>query len=153
MRKERESMSASGDGGNDSNGRGDGLSELIEALRGQRQRTGGQQAIIDEHAELKKALAGPRLASVGPTISGFEPPAGPPGTKLKITGTRLADATLVRIGSTRVTSFSRAPTPTSLEVTVPATTTSGEVSVFTPLGVATSEQKFNVVQTASKTGT
>jgi hypothetical protein len=118
---------------------------------GQPELSGAQRAIILEHAELKKALAGPRIASLGPTISGFQPTAGAPGSTLTIHGTRLAGATLVHIGDTRI-AISGTPGETSLAVVVPDDAKSGQVSVFTPLGVATSEEKFNVVETA-KIGT
>jgi hypothetical protein len=131
-----------------------GLPELIEALRsfrsGQAEVTGGQQAIIEEHAELKKALAGPALVLPGPVISKVDPLAGAPNDKVTITGTRLADVTLVRIGAGRITSLATAPTDTEIGIRVPATATTGEVSVFTPLGVATTEQEFEVVQTSKK---
>lgn len=151
-------MPGSGDSGRGkhSNG-GVGMSELVDALRtfrnGERERTGAEQAVIDEHAEITKELAGPRIASLGPTITEFDKTAGEPGTKFTITGTRLGNATSARIGAGRITTFSGIRTDTKLEVVVPATATTGEVSVFTPLGVATSEEKFTVGQTAKTSGT
>jgi hypothetical protein len=148
--------SGASDTGKHSNG-GVGMSELVDALRtfrsGERERTGAEQAVIDEHAEIAKELAGPRVASLGPTITELDKTAGEPGTKLTITGTRLANATSARIGAGRITTFSGSHTDTKLEVVVPATATTGEVSVFTPLGVATSEEKFTVGQTAKTSST
>jgi hypothetical protein len=159
-------MPGSGDGGEGKGGNGNGrdggnggvgMSELVDALRtfrsGERERTGAEQAVIDEHAEIAKELAGPRIASIGPSIEGFEPDGGAPASKVKISGTRLANATSARIGAGRITSFSGIHTDTELEVVVPADATTGEVSVFTPLGVATSEDKFTVGQTAKTSGT
>ena len=134
-----------------------GVGDLIEALRafrsGQPELTTGQLAIIEEHAELKRALAGPTIVSPGPVITRVDPVAGAPGDKVTITGRRLADATLVRIGAGRITTFAEASTDTQLAVRVPTTATDGEITVFTPLGVATSAQRFDVVQTAQKTAT
>lgn len=123
------------------------VTELIGALRGlgpgPGEVTSFQQAIIEEHAELKRALRGPQLLSAGPVIAGFSPASGKAGTTaLEISGERLADATLVRIGAARITSFT--VTPTTLALTVPPEATSSEITVFTPLGVAASASRFEV---------
>jgi hypothetical protein len=140
---------SSGAGGNG----GNGVRELIAALQTFRDGTGevpaAHQAIIEEHAELTKALRGPDGGSPGPVITRVDPLAGAPGDKVTIKGERLRDATLVRIGAGRIAKFFSAATDTGIVVQVPVAATSGEVMVFTPLGVATSGDKFEVVQTAT----
>ena len=78
-----------------------------------------------------------------PTISGFSPNSGAPGTVVTITGTNLSAYTAVKIGDTPavVTGAS----DTSLTVTVPRGTLSGAISVTTSYGSATSSGSFTVV--------
>lgn len=123
------------------------VTELVDALRAVRPGPGEvttfQQAIIEEHAELKRALRGPALISPGPAISAVEPATAKPGDSICISGERLADTTLVRIGAARIGSFDKR-TDTAIEFSLPSTATTGEVIVFTPLGVATSATKLVV---------
>ena len=121
--------------------------ELIGALRalqpGPGEVTSFQQAIIEEHAELKRALRGPHLVSAGPVIASLSPERGQVGTQLVISGERLGDATRVWIGSGRATTFVDLK-PAAITLKVPEGATAGEVTVFTPLGVAASAKRFEV---------
>lgn len=121
--------------------------ELISALQAVRPGPGElttfQRAIIEEHAELKRLLRGPALVSSGPVVLGFKPPRGKAGTTIEISGERLRDTTLVRIGAARITAFD-ACSDTLIKLKLPPTATTGEVTVFTPLGVAASAQPFVV---------
>jgi len=123
------------------------VTELIGALRAVRPGTGEvttfQQAIIEEHAELKRLLRGPDLVSPGPAITKVEPLSGTPGVPVKITGERLADTTLVRIGAGRI-DFFQSRSDTEISLNLPQTATTGEVIVFSPLGVAASGITFTV---------
>ena len=84
------------------------------------------------------------VGSTAPTITGFSPAIGPPGTTLTVSGTNFEPNTgsnAVRLNSlfAKVTSA----TTTSLSVTTP-TTTSGRVTVGTPAGTASSPSYFFV---------
>ena len=124
------------------------LSELVEALRAARpgppDLTPFQRAIVEEHAELKRALRGPDVGTPGPRVSSISPTRGRAGsTTVDVHGERLADATLVRIGAARIPAFTRV-SDTHLKVPVPAGATTGEVIVFGQLGVAASADRFTV---------
>ncbi len=125
------------------------VTQLIDALRAVRPGAGEvttfQQAIIEEHAELKRLLRGPDLVSPGPAITQVQPVSGAPGVRVKIIGERLADTTLVRIGAGRIDSGSfDSRSDTEICLRLPQTATTGEVIVFTPLGVAASAVPFTV---------
>ena len=84
-----------------------------------------------------------------PTLSGFTPASGLVGTSVTLTGTGLAGATAVRFNGT-VATFG-VDSPTQITATVPATATSGTISVTTPGGSATSVSSFTVVVTSKAT--
>ena len=86
------------------------------------------------------------LGSVGnpPTIGSFAPTSGPVGTSVTITGTGFAGTTSVRFNGTQA-AFS-VVSSTQLRATVPAGATSGQISVFTPNGTATSAASFQVTR-------
>jgi hypothetical protein len=77
-----------------------------------------------------------------PTITGFSPTQGFPGTKVTITGTNFTGATSVRLGS-RAASFT-VNSSTSITATVPTEPFNGSYhwSVTTPGGTATSTGYF-----------
>lgn len=132
-----------------SNGNGHQLvTELVAALQAAGGGSGGapgptpaQAAIIEQHAELKRALAGPTLVrlSPGPTVSKVAPLTGAVGTSVTIEGEQLDATTLVRIGAGRVESLNE-KSGTKLKLTVPADATTGPVTVFTLLGTAIGDE-------------
>ncbi len=129
------------------------VKELIAALRalepGHGEVTGFQQAIIEEHAELARALSGPRLVSPGPVIAGVNPDHGSVGDDVMISGEGLADVTKVRFGKGEARSFVSVK-PTEIKVAVPQHATDEVVTVFTPLGVSASPTKFHVTDVVVK---
>ena len=81
-----------------------------------------------------------KFSYTGPTITGFTPPSGPPGTVVTITGTSLAGATEVSFNGKAGTITS--DTPTKITVKVPTGAATGYIKVTTPSGNATSATKF-----------
>src|SRR5207248_691486 len=86
-----------------------------------------------------------------PTIDGFDPTSGSPGTSVAITGTNLNGATAVKFHGTSAT-FS-VTSPTAMTATVPAGATTGPIAVTTPGGVATSASDFTVTVPAPTVST
>ena len=78
---------------------------------------------------------------IGPTITGFTPSSGPPGTVVTITGTNLAVATEVSFNGKAATDIT-SDTPTKITVKVPAGATTGYITVTAPNGSVTSATKF-----------
>src|SRR5712692_628408 len=81
-----------------------------------------------------------------PTITGFTPGIGLPGTSLTINGTNFD--TNIANDKTRLNATLVAPTSatgTSIVMSVPSNTTSGHISVATPAGKAVSSADFYVV--------
>lgn len=130
------------------------VKELIAALRalepGHGEVTGFQRAIIEEHAELARALRGPRLVSPGPVIAGVTPGHGSVGDEVTVSGEGLADVTKVRFGKGEATSFVKVQ-PTAIKVAVPPEAEDDVVTVFTPLGVAASPTRFRVTRETDPT--
>lgn len=81
-----------------------------------------------------------------PTISSFSPANGPVGTSVVITGTGFTGATAVRFNG--VASAFTANSDTQITATVPATATTGKISVTTAGGTATSVASFTVTGTS-----
>jgi hypothetical protein len=81
-----------------------------------------------------------------PTIIGFTPTTGGPGTTATITGTNFNGATAVRIGSFAVPNYT-VVSATSITLVLPAGTGSvnGFITVVTPGGTATSATAFSLV--------
>lgn len=77
-----------------------------------------------------------------PTISGFSPATGSPGTSVTISGTGFTSASKVKFNGTNAT-FT-ASSSTSITATVPTGATSGTLSVIAPGGLATSGSSFTV---------
>ncbi len=85
------------------------------------------------------------VASKGPTISGFSPTIGSPGTSVTITGTNFqtnpsANKAVFNITYTAIASS----TSTSITTTVPSNTTSGPITAMTPYGQTVSSSMFYV---------
>ena len=108
--------------------------------RGDRLRGGNHRAAQGAQG----ALRGPTPVSDGPSISGFTPTTGKAGDTITISGERLQDTALVRIGAGRIEAQDLGRDRTSIKGNVPGNATSGEVIVFTPLGVAISAEEFKM---------
>jgi uncharacterized repeat protein (TIGR01451 family) len=81
----------------------------------------------------------------GPIIDSFEPTVGPPDTDIIVRGANLVNVTAVRFNGVNATVFS-APAQTQLNVRVPATATTGKITVVTSAGTTTSTQDFVVTR-------
>ena len=79
----------------------------------------------------------------GPAISSFTPASGPAGTVVTLTGINLTGATAVAFNGTAASAFT-VVSATSLRATVAAGTTSGLITVSTPLGRGVSATPFLV---------
>jgi len=87
----------------------------------------------------------PVAAPVGPSISGFSPTSGPPGTSVVISGSGFTGATDVRFNGTSVGSANfTVDSDTQVTATVPSGATSGPIAIDAPGGTATSAQSFTV---------
>jgi hypothetical protein len=81
-----------------------------------------------------------------PSISGFSPASGKPGTKVKITGTNLTGASAVAVaGAKMVFSVVSASTVTA---TVPVGARTGKITITTKTGTAVSAKSFMVTSAA-----
>ncbi|RYY19712.1 MAG: hypothetical protein EOO36_05175 [Cytophagaceae bacterium] len=78
-----------------------------------------------------------------PTLASFTPASGMPGATITLTGTNLAGTTSVVLGAVAVT-FT-VVNATTITFTVPATATTGAITVATPGGTATSGSSFAVL--------
>ncbi|MDE2965617.1 MAG: fibronectin type III domain-containing protein [Acidobacteriota bacterium] len=78
-----------------------------------------------------------------PTVTGFDPPWGPPGTRVTLTGTHFLGATAVLFNGVSSLRF-RVQSAFTILAFVPPDATSGPVSVVTPGGTAVSAQSFTV---------
>jgi len=78
-----------------------------------------------------------------PTLTSFTPASGMPGATITITGTNLAGATSLVLGTVAAT-FT-VVNATTITFTVPATAQTGAITVTTPGGSATSASPFTVL--------
>ena len=78
-----------------------------------------------------------------PTITNFSPPSGPVGTPVTIMGTGLKQATIVKFGSVKATSFT-VVSDTEVTTDVPTGAVTGKIAVTTKGGSATSATSFTV---------
>jgi len=81
--------------------------------------------------------------SVPPTISGFSPTSGIIGSVVTITGTNLTGATAVSINGVAVVSYT-VVSSTQIDATVPASATTGLITVTTPSGTVNSSSSYSV---------
>jgi len=82
-----------------------------------------------------------------PTISSFTPTSGVSGTEVTVTGTNFTGATDVKFNTTSASTFT-VDTATQLRVTVPASATTGKISVTTPNGTGLSVTDFTFIPPA-----
>jgi hypothetical protein len=87
--------------------------------------------------------------SVIPTIGGFSPTSGRPGTVVAISGTGFTHATKVLFAGVAAT-YS-VTSPTKINATVPSAAPTGKITVRTAGGSATSASKFTILKSASTT--
>lgn len=83
--------------------------------------------------------------SVTPTLTAFAPTSGKVGDSVTITGTAFTGATGVSFNGTAASSFT-VVSNTSVKANVPLGATTGQLSVTTPGGTATSVDSFTVYQ-------
>jgi hypothetical protein len=79
-------------------------------------------------------------AAVIPSVSGFSPPTGGPGSTVTISGSNFTGATAVRFNGVSAT-FS-VTNDTTISATVPSGATAGPISVSNPSGTGTSASNF-----------
>lgn len=85
----------------------------------------------------------PTPVNTTPTISSFSPTSGTVGTSVTLTGTNFTGTSSVKFNGTAVSSFTVA-SASSITTTVPASATSGTLTVTTASGTATSASSFTV---------
>src|SRR5205823_2316929 len=90
------------------------------------------------------ALSGSNFIVINPpTITTFTPTMGPVDASVSISGTDFNGATAVRFNGVSATTFT-VNSPTSIQATLPASATTGPISVTTPAGTGTSSTAFKV---------
>ncbi|MCX6873973.1 MAG: S8 family serine peptidase [Verrucomicrobia bacterium] len=82
-------------------------------------------------------------ATTAPTISGFSPPRGTPGTSVTINGANFNGASAVRFNG--LTASFTVNSAVQITATVPANATSGPLEVIAPAGSVVSAASFTVV--------
>jgi len=82
---------------------------------------------------------------VTPQITTFDPPSGPVGTPVTITGTGLAQTKTVTFGGVKATAFT-VNSDTGVTATVPTGAQTGKISITTPGGTTASTTNFTVTQ-------
>ncbi len=80
-----------------------------------------------------------------PSIAAFSPASGAAGESVTITGVNFANVSAVRFNGVNATAYTL-DSATQITAVAPAGTTSGPLSVVTPLGVATSSTSFTIVE-------
>ena len=81
-----------------------------------------------------------------PTITSFNPPSGPVGTTVTITGTNFTGTTAVSFNGHAATTFT-VNSVSQITASVASGTTTGPISVTTPMGTANSSTNFTVTTT------
>jgi hypothetical protein len=90
-----------------------------------------------------RLVHGKSSGAVPPTVTGFTPAAGAPGTSVTITGTRFTGATAVTFNGTAAATFS-VVSDTQLRATVPSGATTGRIAVTNPGGTGSGATSFTV---------
>jgi hypothetical protein len=107
---------------------------------------GALTALVLALVVVSSGLAGTERRTAAPTITDFTPKSGQVGTKVKITGTDLAGAS-VQFNSIPATSVVVDPSGTSITATVPDALadhpTPGPITVMTPGGTVLSAANFS----------
>jgi uncharacterized repeat protein (TIGR03803 family) len=90
-------------------------------------------------------LTSPQTYNVKPKITSFTPPSGPPATLVTINGTGLIQASAVKFGTVKATTFT-VESDSRVTAVVPSGLAAGAVtiSITTPGGTANSPTKFTV---------
>jgi hypothetical protein len=90
-------------------------------------------------------LTSPQTYKVNSTIKSFTPPSGPPTTLVTITGSGLIQATTVKLGTVKATTFT-VVSDSEVTAVVPSGLAAGavKISITTKGGTATSSTKFTV---------
>ncbi|HZD80736.1 MAG TPA: IPT/TIG domain-containing protein, partial [Actinomycetota bacterium] len=87
----------------------------------------------------------------GLSITGFSPTSGPVGTSVQITGTGFTGTSDVSFGGASATSYT-VDTDSQITATVPASASTGPISVTTGAGTATSSSAFTVTSSGGGGG-
>ena len=82
---------------------------------------------------------------VTPQFTSFNPPSGPAGTPVTITGIGLTQTSKVTFGGVKATTF-QVNSDTQVTATVPTGALTGKIVVTTPGGTASSATSFTVTQ-------
>ena len=85
------------------------------------------------------------LQPLPPTLTGFSPTTGPPGTPVTLTGTNFLGATAVRFNGVSTPRI-EVVSDTSIRTFVPPGASSGPIGVVTPGGTAVSSDHFTVTE-------
>jgi len=85
------------------------------------------------------------IFKVAPKITAISPVSGKVNSSVVITGTGLIQASAIKVGKGKVTSYT-VNSDKQLTITVPATATTGKITVTTPGGSAASSAVFTVTQ-------
>jgi hypothetical protein len=85
-------------------------------------------------------MIGRITTAVTPQITDRSPESGPPGTQVTITGSNLGGATKVAFNGIPAPIIS--DTPTTVVTHVPAGATTGQITITTPTGTATTKHAF-----------
>jgi hypothetical protein len=93
-------------------------------------------------------LTSPQTYKVKPKITSFTPPSGSPATLVKITGTGLSQATTVKFGAVKATTFTVISDSEATAV-VPSglAAEAVKISITAPGGTASSPKEFTVNET------
>ena len=84
------------------------------------------------------------VALPAPTVTGFTPTSGQPGTSVTVTGTNFVNVQTVIFNGVLAPTFT-VTNPTTLIAVVPPTATSGPIAVMTLAGTGTSAASFTVI--------
>lgn len=111
----------------------------------------GHSFFSDYNHKILSFFANPSTeVTIAPSITGFEPTLGSPGTLVTISGENFVGVTDVSFNG--VSATVHGDTPTSLLVSVPAGATTGSISITNSVGSAISVGDFQVLAAPELTG-